>query len=110
VFESLVNRGDGRVIGRNVANLWETIPFKAPRSAESLHTLQPASPEFTQIETIFKTGTPGRSMFPEHTISKSVEKTYKLMNLPPGSFVASGAKHSISRACGFQCTFLLEAR
>src|SRR6267154_4877576 len=55
VFESLVNRGDGRLIGRNVAKLWGNDTVEADEIRESQQTLQPiGSPEFTQIETIFK--------------------------------------------------------
>src|SRR3981081_3467671 len=52
VFESLVNRGDGRVIGRNVAKLWGNDTVEADEIRQSLQTLQPiGSPAITQHET-----------------------------------------------------------
>src|SRR5260370_1138969 len=54
MFQSLVNLGDGRVIGRNLAKFWEN-DTDANGIRESLQTVQPiGSSEFTQLESIFK--------------------------------------------------------
>src|SRR5947208_2723448 len=54
MFQSLVNFGDGRVIGRNLAKFWGN-DFDANGIRESLQTLQPiGSSEFTQLTAIFQ--------------------------------------------------------
>ena len=54
MFESLVNLGNGRVIGRNLAKFWGN-DTDANAIRVSLQTLQPiGSSEFTQLEAIFK--------------------------------------------------------
>src|SRR6266436_2933766 len=98
VFESLVNRGDGRVIGRNVANLWGNDTVKADEIRESLQTLQPiGSPEFTQIETIFKNWNSWTIDVPGTYYLEVVEKLYKLNELATGSFVALGQNIDLTR-------------
>lgn len=52
MFRSLVNSGDGRVIGNNIANFWGN-DADANAIRESLQTLQPiGSPEFTRLDAI----------------------------------------------------------
>src|SRR5258707_8660124 len=54
MFQGLVDLGDGRVIGRNLARFWGDVT-EANGIRESLQTLQPiGSSEFTQLEAIFK--------------------------------------------------------
>ena len=54
MFQSLVNLGGGRIIGRNIAQFWGN-DTDANAIRESLQTLQPiGSPEFTRLEAIFK--------------------------------------------------------
>src|SRR4030088_2652053 len=54
MFQSLVNLGDGRVLGRNLAKFWENCT-DANAIRESLQTLQPiGSSEFTRVQAIFK--------------------------------------------------------
>jgi len=54
MFQSLVNLGDGRVIGRNIEKFWGN-DTDTNGIRESLQTLQPiGSTEFTQLETVFK--------------------------------------------------------
>src|SRR6202521_4395252 len=54
MFQSLVNFGDGRVIGRNLAKFWGN-DADANDIREALQTRQPiGSPEFTRLEAIFK--------------------------------------------------------
>jgi pimeloyl-ACP methyl ester carboxylesterase len=53
MFQSLVNFGDGRVIGRNLARVWGNDTTDANGIRESLQTLQPiGSLEFTQLSRI----------------------------------------------------------
>jgi hypothetical protein len=53
MFQSLVNLGDGRVLGRNLAKFWGN-DADANGIRESLQTLQLiGSPEFTRLEAIF---------------------------------------------------------
>jgi poly(3-hydroxybutyrate) depolymerase len=53
MFQSLVNFGDGRVIGRNLARFWGNDTTDANGIRESLQTLQPiGSLEFTQLSRI----------------------------------------------------------
>jgi poly(3-hydroxyalkanoate) synthetase len=98
VFESLVNRGDGRLIGRNVAKLWGNDTVEADEIRESLQTLQPiGSPEFTQIETIFKNWNSWTIDVPGTYYLEVVEKLYKLNELATGSFVALGQNIDLAR-------------
>jgi poly(3-hydroxybutyrate) depolymerase len=98
VFESLVNRGDGRAIGRNVAKLWGNDTVEADEIRESLQTLQPiGSPEFTQIETIFKNWNSWTIDVPGTYYLEVVEKLYKLNELATGSFVALGQNIDLAR-------------
>src|SRR5258707_1333978 len=54
MFQSLVNLGDGRVIGRNIAKFWGN-DTDASAIGESLQTVQPiGSTEFTQLEAVFR--------------------------------------------------------
>src|SRR6267142_2970218 len=98
VFESLVNRGDGRLIGRNVAKLWGNDTVEADEIRESLQTLRPiGSPEFTQIETIFKNWNSWTIDVPGTYYLEVVEKLYKLNELATGSFVALGQNIDLAR-------------
>src|SRR3981189_3738189 len=101
VFESLVNRGDGRLIGRNVAKLWGNDTVEADEIRESLQTLQPiGSPEFTQIETIFKNWNSWTIDVPGTYYLEVVEKLYKLNELATGSFVALVQTMEVTRVGG----------
>src|ERR1700730_8744662 len=54
MFQSLVNLGGGRIIGRNIAQFWGN-DTDANAIRESLQTLQPiGSPEITRLQAIFK--------------------------------------------------------
>ncbi len=97
MFESLVNFGDGLVIGRNIAPFWghET---DANDIRESLQTLQPiGSPEFTRLEAIFKNWNSWTIDVPGKYYLEVVEKLYKRNELARGSLVALGQKIDLSR-------------
>ena len=97
MFQSLVNLGDGRVIGRNIAKFWrnETDPNDI---RESLQTLQPiGSPEFTRLEAIFKNWNSWTIDVPGTYYLEVIEKLYKRNELASGSFVALGQKIDLSR-------------
>jgi poly(3-hydroxybutyrate) depolymerase len=97
MFQSLVNLGDGRVIGRNLAKFWRngTDPNDI---RESLQTLQPiGSPEFTRLEAIFKNWNSWTIDLPGAYYLEVVEKLYKRNELASGSFVALGQKIDLSR-------------
>src|SRR6266446_2229382 len=96
-FKSLVNFGDGRVIGRNIAPFWgkETDPNDI---RESLQILQPiGSPEFTRLEAIFKNWNSWTIDVPGKYYLEVVDKLYKRNELARGSFVALGQRIDLSR-------------
>src|SRR5712672_735609 len=97
MFQSLVNLGDGRVIGRNLAKFWRngTDPNDI---RESLQTLQPiGSPEFTRLEAVFKNWNSWTIDLPGAYYLEVVEKLYKRNELAGGSFVALGQTIDLSR-------------
>jgi poly(3-hydroxybutyrate) depolymerase len=97
VFQSLVNLGDGRVLGRNLAKFWENCT-EENAIRESLQTLQPTgSPEFTRLETIFKNWNSWTIDLPGTYYLEVIEKLYKRNELASGSFVALGQKIDLSR-------------
>src|SRR5260370_25004232 len=96
MFQSLVNLGDGRVIGRNIEKFWGN-DADANGIRESLQTLQPiGSPEFTQLEAIFKNWNSWTIDLPGAYYLEVIEKLYKRNELANGSFVALGQKINLS--------------
>src|SRR6185436_9241098 len=97
MFQSLVNLGDGRVLGRNLAKFWGN-DADANGIRETLQTLQLiGSPEFTRLEAIFKTWNSWTIDIPGKYYLEVVEKLYKRNELANGSFVALGQKIDLSR-------------
>jgi poly(3-hydroxybutyrate) depolymerase len=97
MFQSLVNRGDGRVLGRNLAKFWGN-DADADGIRESLQTLQLiGSPEFTKLEAIFENWNSWTVDIPGAYYLEVVEKLYKRNELASGSFVALGQKIDLSR-------------
>jgi poly(3-hydroxybutyrate) depolymerase len=97
MFQSLVNFGDGRVIGRNLAKFWEN-ETDANGIRESLQTVQPiGSSEFTQLEAIFKNWNSWTIDLPGTYYLEVIEKLYRRNELAGGSFVALGQKIDLSR-------------
>jgi poly(3-hydroxyalkanoate) synthetase len=97
MFQSLVNLGNGRVIGHNIAKFWGNDP-DASAIRESLQTLQPiGSPEFTGLEAIFKKWNSWTIDVPGTYYLEVIEKLYKRNELANGSFVALGQKIDLSR-------------
>ena len=97
MFQSLVNFGDGRVIGRNLAKFWEN-ETDASGIRESLQTVQPiGSSEFTQLEAIFKNWNSWTIDLPGTYYLEVIEKLYRRNELAGGSFVALGQKIDLSR-------------
>jgi poly(3-hydroxyalkanoate) synthetase len=97
MFQSLVNFGDGRVIGRNLARFWGN-DTDANGIRESLQTLQPiGSSEFTQLEAIFKNWNSWTIDLPGTYYLEVIEKLYRRNELAGGSFVALGQKIDLSR-------------
>jgi len=97
MFENLVNSGEGRVIGRNIAKFWgnDTDPENI---RESLQPVQPVgSPEFTRLEAIFKHWNSWTIDVPGTYYLEVVEKLYKANQLASGSFVALGQQIELSR-------------
>jgi poly(3-hydroxyalkanoate) synthetase len=98
MFQSLVDSGDGRVIGRNVAKLWGTDTVDANYVRQSLQTLQPTdSPEFTRLEASFRNWNSWTIDVPGTYYLEVIEKLYKRNELATGSFVALGQKIDLSR-------------
>jgi poly(3-hydroxybutyrate) depolymerase len=95
MFQSLVNLGDGRVLGRNLAKFWGN-DADANGIRESLQTLQLiGSPEFTRLEAIFENWNSWTIDIPGAYYLEVVEKLYKCN--ASGSFVALGQKIDLSR-------------
>src|SRR6202051_282229 len=97
MFQSLVNLGDGRVLGRNLAKFWGN-DADANGIRESLQTLQSiGSPELTRLEAIFENWNSWTVDIPGTYYLEVVEKLYKRNGLASGSFVALGHKIDLSR-------------
>lgn len=97
MFQSLVNLGDGRVIGRDLAKFW-TKDVDANDIREALQTLQPiGSPEFTRLEAIFRKWNAWTIDVPGTYYLEVIEKLYRRNELAAGSFVALGQKIDLSR-------------
>jgi poly(3-hydroxyalkanoate) synthetase len=97
MFQRLVNLGDGRVLGRNLAKFWGN-DADANGIRESLQTLQLiGSPEFTRLEAIFDNWNSWTIDIPGTYYLEVVEKLYKRNELASGSFVALGQKIDLSR-------------
>jgi poly(3-hydroxyalkanoate) synthetase len=96
MFQRLVASGDGRAIGRDLAQFWSqdtTVDIR-----ESLQTLEPTgSPEFTQLEAIFRNWNSWTIDIPGTYYLEVIEKLYKRNELAAGSFVALGQKIDLSR-------------
>jgi poly(3-hydroxyalkanoate) synthetase len=97
MFQSLVNLGDGRVIGRNIEKFWGN-DTDANGIRESLQTLQPiGSTEFTQLEAVFKNWNSWTIDLPGTYYLEVIEKLYRRNELASGSLVALGQKIDLSR-------------
>ncbi len=92
-FQSLVNLGGGRVIGRDAAKFWGTETVHPDDIRQSLQTpLAIDSPEFKQLETIFKNWNSWTIDVPGTYYLEIIEKLYKRNELVTGDFVALGQK------------------
>lgn len=97
LFQSLVNLGDGRVIGRNLAKFWEN-DTDTNGIRESLQTVQPiGSSEFAQLEAIFKNWNSWTIDLPGTYYLEVIEKLYRRNELAGGDLVALGQKIDLSR-------------
>ena len=98
VFKNLVSLGDGRVIGRNLARVWRGGVIEADDIREALQTPQPAgSPEFAQLEAIFRNWNAWTIDMPGTYYLEVIEKLYKRNELATGGFVALGQRIDLSR-------------
>src|ERR1700694_4363768 len=96
-FQSLVNLGDGRVIGRNLAKFWGN-DADANGIRESLQTLQPiGSAEIPEPERIFNDLNSCNIALPGTYYLEVIEKLYRRNELAGGIFVALGQKIDLSR-------------
>jgi poly(3-hydroxyalkanoate) synthetase len=96
MFQSLVDLGDGRVLGRSLAKFWGG-EADANGIRDSLQTLQPVdSPEFAKLEAIFKNWNSWTIDVPGTYYLEVVEKLYKRNALASGSFVALGQEIDLS--------------
>ena len=97
MFRSLVNLGNGRVIGRNIAQFWGNDTGTSD-IRNALQTLQPiGSPEFTRLEAIFKNWNSWTIDVPGTYYLEVIEKLYKRNELASRAFVALGQKIDLSR-------------
>ena len=97
MFQSLVNLGDGRVLGRYLAKFWGN-EADANGIRKSLQTPQLiGSPEFTQLDAIFKNWNSRTIDIPGKYYLEIVAKLYKRNELANGNFVALGQKINLSR-------------
>ena len=106
MFQSLVNLGDGRVLGRNLAKFWGNDAdangireISADASADRLAGIHAARSDLQDLE--FLDDRHSR----EHIISKLSRNCTSGTNSPTEASSPSG-KRSTSRGCGFQCIFL----
>ena len=98
MFQSLVDLGEGCVIGRNIAKFWGTGTVDERLVRDSLQTLEPAgSPEFIRLEAIFKAWNAWTIDVPGTYYLEVIEKLYKRNELATGSFVALGERVDLSR-------------
>lgn len=98
VFKNLVNLGDGRVIGRNLARVWRRGVIESDEIRKSLQTPQPAgSPEFARLEAIFRRWNAWTIDMPGTYYLEVIEKFYKRNELAAGEFVALGQRIELSR-------------
>lgn len=98
VFKNLVNLGDGRVIGRNLARVWRGGAVEADDIRESLQTSQPAgSPEFARLEATFRNWNAWTLDMPGTYYLEVIEKLYKRNELATGEFVALGQRIDLTR-------------
>ncbi len=98
MFQGLVDLGGGRIIGRDVAKFWGSDSVDANDIRESLQPLQPiGSPEFTQLEAIFKNWNSWTIDVPGTYYLEIIEKLYRRNELATGSFVALGQRIDLSR-------------
>ena len=96
VFQRLVASGDGRAIGRDLAQFWRK--DTAADMRESLQTLEPiGSPKFAQLEAIFRNWNSWTIDVPGTYYLEVIEKLYKRNELAAGSFVALGQKIDLSQ-------------
>ena len=97
MFQSLVNLGDGRVLGRNLAKFWGN-DADANGIRESLQTLQLiGSPEFTRLEALFEKWNSWTIDLPGTYYLEAIEKLYRRNELASGGLVALGQKIDLSR-------------
>ena len=97
MFQSLVNLGDGRVIGRNIEKFWGN-DTDANGIRESLQTLQPiGSTEFAQLEAVFRNWNSWTIDLPGTYYLEVIEKLYRRNELASGSLIALGQKIDLSR-------------
>src|ERR1700680_1147906 len=97
MFQSLVNLGDGRVLGRDLAKFWGN-DADANGIRESLQTLPSiGSAEFTQLEATFKNWNSWTIDLPGTYYLEVIEKLYRRNELASGGLVALGQKIDLSR-------------
>jgi len=97
-FQSLVDLGDGRLIGSNVAKLWRNDDVDANDIRQALQTLEPpGSAEFIRLEASFRSWNSWTIDVPGTYYLEVVEKLYKRNELMSGSFVALGQRIDLSR-------------
>jgi poly(3-hydroxybutyrate) depolymerase len=98
VFQSLVDLGDGRLIGRHVAAFWGNDMVGVNYVRETLQTHQPVgSPQFAQLESIFRKWNAWTVDVPGTYYLEVIEKIYKRNELAAGDFVALGQRINLSR-------------
>ena len=98
MFQSLVDSGNGRVIGRNVAPFWGNETVEPEHIRETLQTPEPiGSPEFTRLEASFRKWNAWTIDVPGTYYLEVIEKLYKHNELAAGNFVALGQKIELSR-------------
>jgi poly(3-hydroxyalkanoate) synthetase len=98
LFQSLVQSGDGRVIGRDVAKFWGTATVDEKTVRDALQTLEPdESPEFSRLQASFKTWNDWTIDVPGTYYLEVIEKLYKRNELASGKFMALGQRVDLSR-------------
>ncbi len=98
MFQSLVDAGNGRVIGRNVAPFWGNEAASADHIRETTQTAEPVdSPGFARLETSFRKWNAWTIDVPGTYYLEVIEKLYMHNELAAGNFVALGQRIELSR-------------
>lgn len=98
VFQGFVTAGEGRVLGRHIAQFWGAIEAGPSDVERSLQTSEPVgSPAFAQLEARFKEWNSWTIDVPGRFFLEAMERLYKRNALAEGGFIALGQEVDLTR-------------